>query len=442
MRPDIDARCRKSAIARVGKPHADGTPAARHHVLTCAPRREPATSRQQRGNAFDAIAPRARRRLLPFHLAAVLLFLCLVAGQYDAATGFTRLIGFGDRFAATAVAEVTREYPFVYAHSDGYDGQFYAQLALRPLLAGADLDAALDSPAYRARRIGLPWFAWTIGAGQPAWILQAYALANVLAWLALAALLLRWIPPDGATALLAWAGALFGAGVMMSVGRALTDLPAALLIALAVRFAERGRLTGAVGAFAASLLTRDTSLLAAGLLAPARGNDRRAWLHAALAAVCALAPLLLWSFYVRLRFPDVPNADPANFQLPFVAMLSSLNTAWQALPQQGWLRFGARCLGTLGLCVQCAFLVACASRVRQERWWRVGIAFALLFTVLGAPVWEDYTAAARAMIPMNLAFNILLPRERPWSLPLCLAGNLPMLHGLVYLLPMAWFKLP
>jgi hypothetical protein len=372
----------------------------------------------------------------------VLLFLCLVAGQYDAATGFTRLIGFGDRFAATALPDVAREHPFVYAHSSGYDGQFYAQLALRPLLAGDDLAAALDSPAYRARRIGLPWLAWTLGAGRPAWILQAYALANVLAWLALAALLLRWIPPGGATALLAWAGALFGVGVMMSVGRALTDLPAALLIALAVRFAERGRLAGAAGAFAASLLTRDTSLLAAGLFAPARGGDRRAWLHAGLAAVCALVPLLLWSFYVRLRFPGAPDADPANFQRPFVAMLSSLDAAWHALPQQGWLRFGARCLGTLGLCVQFAFLLAYARRIRQERWWRVGIAFALLFAVLGAPVWEDYTAAARAAIPMSLAFNVLLPRDRAWSLPLCLIGNLPMLHGLVYLLPMAWFKLP
>jgi len=42
------------------------------------------------------------------------------------------------------------------AGSNGYDGQFYIQIALDPLLRGAKLQQVLDAPAYRARRILAP----------------------------------------------------------------------------------------------------------------------------------------------------------------------------------------------------------------------------------------------------------------------------------------------
>jgi hypothetical protein len=53
------------------------------------------------------------------------------------------------------------------------------------------------------------------------------------------------------------------------------------------------------------------------------------------------------------------------------------------MPQKGTLRFGARCLGKLGLCMQFAFLAADARRIRRGT---LGGALALraLFVVLGA----------------------------------------------------------
>lgn len=389
-------------------------------------------------------ARRIWRRALLFHISVALFFLWLVACHYDRDTGFTRFIYFGDRFAANRLPEVTQAHPFVFQHSGGYDGQFYAQLAVSPLLADAELNAALDSPAYRSRRIGLPWFAWLAGLGHTPWVLQAYALANVFAWLALAVLLLHWIPPTNATALLAWLGSVLGVGVTMSVERALTDLPSALLVAVAIFLAERGRRLGTGASFALSILTRDTSVLAGGLLLPVKPDGRKAWLRAGLLGAAALAPFALWALHVRQRFPGMASVDASNFAPPFVAMLGAIETAYRFASQRSWLVFIVQMLSTMGLCVQFLFLMFSTHSNWRKRWWRVGAAFALLFVVLGPAVWEDSTAAtaARAVIPMTLAFNILLPRDRWWSFPLCLLGNLCVLHGVAYLLPWTWTGLP
>ena len=55
----------------------------------------------------------------------------------------------------------------VYVDSMGYDGQFYAQLAVDPLLQSPGIENALDAPAYRARRILLSWTAYVFGFRTP-----------------------------------------------------------------------------------------------------------------------------------------------------------------------------------------------------------------------------------------------------------------------------------
>lgn len=382
-----------------------------------------------------------RPRLPASRIAAILLFLVFVAFHYDRETGFTRFIHFGDRFTATRLPSVASTHPFVDAGSMGYDGQFYAQIAVTPLLTDPALRAALDSPVYRSRRIGVPWLAWLAGAGHAAWVLQAYALINVFAWLALVLLLQRWIPPLNATSLLAWLGCAFGAGVMMSVERALTDLPSTLCIAVAILLAERARRWGAGAAFALGVLARDTSVLAGALLLPGKGGDRSDWQRAVVLGLAALLPLALWSLYVRTRFPGIQSVDGSNFAWPLSAMLGAVRDAWPGSSGVGLTAFVVRVLCVVGLSVQCLFLACSAPRFWRMSWWRAGAAFALLFTVLGPAVWQDYPAAARAVIPMTLAFNILLPRDRWWSFPLCALGNLTMLRGLHDLLAPIWIHL-
>jgi len=76
----------------------------------------------------------------------------------------------------------------------------------------------------------------------------------------------------------------------------------------------------------------------------------------------------------------------------------------------------------VALTAQCLFFVL---RPRwSEAWWRAGIGYAVLLVVLGDAVWEGYPgAASRVLLPMTLAFNILVPRGRSWWL-LLLLGNL------------------
>src|SRR6185369_8156136 len=62
-------------------------------------------------------------------------------------------------------------------------------------------------------------------------------------------------------------------------------------------------------------------------------------------------------------------------------------------------------------------------------WCRVGATFAALMAFLAQPVWEGYPGAAgRVLLPMTLAFNILVPTVRRW-LVLLIAGNLTVVAG-------------
>ena len=49
--------------------------------------------------------------------------------------------------------------------------------------------------------------------------------------------------------------------------------------------------------------------------------------------------------------------------------------------------------------------------------------------VVGPAVWDGIPGAiTRVVLPMTLAFNILVPRHR-WFLPLWVLGNANLLHG-------------
>lgn len=63
----------------------------------------------------------------------------------------------------------------------------------------------------------------------------------------------------------------------------------------------------------------------------------------------------------------------------------------------------------------------------KQPWWRIGMSFAILMIVLGDAVWEGYPgAASRVLLPMQLVFNVLVPRGRAW-LPVLILGNLTLL---------------
>ena len=88
----------------------------------------------------------------------VALFLAACARSYHPGYGFTGLIHFSKDSHDLQLPAV-QSAPHLEVEG-GYDGLYYAQLAVDPLLRDPAIDRALDSPPYRARRILFSWTAY------------------------------------------------------------------------------------------------------------------------------------------------------------------------------------------------------------------------------------------------------------------------------------------
>lgn len=367
------------------------------------------------------------RRYAIVYLALLVRLVIEIGRWHDPHTGFSSLIDFGDQFAARRVASLSDVPLYTYARSSGYDGQFYAQLAVAGNPLDPELDRALDSAGYRARRALLPALVHLAGLGRPAWIIQAYALANLLCLLILAALLARWwFPPTDLHNLLRWVGTLFGAGMMVSVTRSLTDGPALLVIALGGRMLEQNRRWLGAALLGAAGLVRETSILGAAAFVPTMQAERRAWPRALSAALVCLAPTFLWGTVLAIHYRG--GAGSRNFDLPFVCFAKKLAEIARLWHRSGFdLHTRTELFSVVALGTQVGSLLL---RPKPDRvWWRIGAAFSVLLLCLGWAVWEGSpSAAARAVLPLTLAFNLIAPRTRR-GLLLLLAGNLTVLSA-------------
>ena len=362
--------------------------------------------------------------------SAVLAFVVLVGAKFDRQTGFTSLIRFGETWQNKRFSSLQGLPISTAAHSNGYDGQFYAQIAVDPLLRNPELAQAIDAPAYRARRILVPAVAALFGGGNPWWTLQAYALLNVASWIALAWLLRTWIAVDNWAGFARWAGCMFSMGVLDSVRQSLVDLPALLLLTLAIR-ACTGSQPSSKATFWLALgnLAKETTF--AGTVAlniPGLFDNqhrRRTLLSLALAGL----PLGIWWLYVDQRVSASPAIEGfGNFTWPFLGWFEQAKLCLDELFHgnfDGRYSFGL--LTLVGLFIQC--VVLWQNRDVKSPWWRTGAAYSLLLPFLGLWVWSGYWAACRAVLPLTIAFNLLLPTNRSFW-PLWVVGNLSVLHAI------------
>jgi hypothetical protein len=375
------------------------------------------------------IAPSYGYRLAWAYLALALgLLLFVVAFRFDTQTGFTSLIRFGELRSADRVPELQNVAIAQIKNHPGYDGQFYAQLALRPQLTDAELQRCLDDTHYRARRVFLPALAHVLGLGNPWAVVHLYASLNLLCWGLLGWLLLYWLPPTSWENFGRWAAAMLSSGALESVRAALTDLPAALILVLGLRLWEAGHQRWALLPLAAAGLTRETSLLGFGLLAPGAKAGGILWLRSLMFAGLGALPIILWMLYLRGLFPQGVSGW-VNFSWPFADLSHG---AWQALSMlsQGYEdrgRYTFRLIAVVALTVQVVVL-ARAFRLSSP-WSRLSLGFIVLLPFLGALVWDGYWAVMRTLLPMTLAFCVLLPRGRFFWLWLIIA-SLPSLHAI------------
>jgi hypothetical protein len=367
--------------------------------------------------------------------AAVLVFLVFAARFWSPVWGFTAFLQLDASNDDVKISAFKTEPVYVYRNVGGYDGLYYAQLAYHPTLQSPELAGAMDNFSYRARRILVPALAWLLALGQPAWIVQVYSVLNIFCWLILAALLWRALPVRDAKSWLAWFSVLFSTGCLISVRLALTDLVALVILLAAVIYSEQQQQAGRAGGallMAAAGLARETSLLASpGLL-------RRPWLSRANALVLVVAglPLAAWIAYIRFSF-DSHDTWSSNMSPPFGGIGRNLKTDIVNLAQGSGLWAPVTIMSALSLAVTIGLIVQAIYFIARPKiddtWWRVGALYVPLMIMTGVPVWEGAPgAAARVMLPMTLAFNLLVIKRKN-NVAWLLMGNLAVLHGVTIL---------
>ena len=343
-------------------------------------------------------------------------------------TGLTSLIRFGERHKQFLAPELAGVPVYLVPHHAGFDGQYYAHMALHPPWIYHDLSDHYDFPAYRLRRVFLPAVAWGMGLGKPRWIVHIYSGFNVLAFLALAWLLTAWLPLWNWVNFGRWTGCLLAAGVLESLRGSLTDLPSLLLMLGAMRLWETQRTRPGSVVFAAGVLTRETMALSVlGLLWPVPPSGR-GYARAALVGGLIVLPTALWSLYVSHYFPTSISGAEGNFNWPFRAVARAATDAWEHLRHgvEDNGRYTFRLITMFSVAVQAG--VVLTGWRREPRWLRVALPFVLLFPFLGESVWEGPWGMWRAILPVTVAFCFLVPAGR-WFWLLLLAGTLPSLHA-------------
>jgi len=396
---------------------------------------ELSTGRQ--GPAPTGPDPAAARKPSPFWrpvATAVIFVLAMVALRWDGRTGFTSLLSFGGPKWEQRLP-VLRPLPLARDGGTGYDGQFGAQLAVAPDPRTPEIRDALDNPVYRERRILLSWTAHIIGGGDPWTVLQVYALQNVAAWLALSWLVwreLRAAPRPRAVAL--WMGCMMTVGALDCVRLSLGDLSGVLLLALAVLALGRGRPWTAAGALAVAGMVHDTCLLGATALWPGGSRGKRPLLGAAARLCIAVLPLLAWTAWLSRAAPGAGALGQGNFDWPGVGVVRHCGRCLGQLCQGNFdSRYLFGLIGAAGLGFQSLDILL--RRRYSEPWWRVAVGFAVLYWFLGYNVWSGYWAAARTLLPMTLAFNLLSPGDRRFWGRTCVANAGLVFHGIWRMLP-------
>ncbi len=363
-----------------------------------------------------------------YWIASVFLA-ALVLAKFSPRTGFTSLIRFGETWQDRRHSALQSLPIATVPRSSGYDGQFYAQIALDPLLRGSELERDLDAPAYRARRILTPAAAAMLGFGNPWWILQTYALLNVFCWFVLGWLLRACVGNSGWVSFARWTGCMFSMGVLESVRQSLVDLPALLLLSLAVQTeAKSRRSTTALWLALGSLAKESTFLGTVALNAHKLVLKPGRWRALSIVLIAA-APIGLWSLYVHHRFSGASfSAGLGNLSGPFFGLLVEARLCLREVLSANFDgRYAFGLLAIIGFLIQTATLWR--KPQFQSSWWRIGAAYSMLLPFLGTWVWSGYWSACRTMLPLTVAFNLLLPGNRNFW-PLWIAGNLTLLHAI------------
>jgi hypothetical protein len=209
--------------------------------------------------------------------------------------------------------------------------------------------------------------------------------------------------------------------MLVSVCRSLTDAPALLLIAAAVRSIEVNRERLAAGFLAAAGLVREASVVAAAAFGWPRRAAGRPPAKTLLLATIAVLPAVVWAAVVAAHFRTV---KATSLGAPFTGLAAGLAHIHATARAAGVLAARNDILVVAAFLVQAGFLLFLLRRRPAHPWWRIAVAVTILVFLTDRDPWADlFSTVSRVTLPLTLAFNVLVPRSRG-GLVLLLLGNL------------------
>lgn len=324
--------------------------------------------------------------LLTAALWSALLWLLIASTMGGDVRATTRLAA--DRYHPPLLTDVKRTSP------DGYDGQFYLTLATDPLMRDERTVRGIDNPRYRGNRVMLPLAAWVLSLGRPAAASYVYLF---LCWvLGVGAVILAGVLLRDSGRSPWWAALLImNAGLVTSMTRGLPDGAALTLVLASLLAYRRERFNLALALTVIACLTRETSFLAALVLAYHHQIRTGRWTDAARFIVVPLLFLLVLKLWLLLTVHGDTTAVTTNFGVPLtwlpdkVARLgsaSALQTAMEGLATSAHL-----------MALVLSFYLA--RRVHRMRpLVGVFVLFGLMGCALQLKVWVEAYAYARVLI--------------------------------------------
>jgi hypothetical protein len=371
--------------------------------------------------------PLSLRGMMLWLLGLLFIMGTLVGLRYIPGQGFTALIQFDEVYEKQKL-KVLETIPHYVKRPTGFDGQFYAQIAFDPTLRNPEYDHVIDLPSYRCRRIFLPFLSYCLGLGKPEYIIHVYSLINLAFWFALLFLFLKLAKPWTLQSMYCVTGMALSLGSLESIRLALVDLPAVTLLFYAAWLANR---KFGIASILASLafLTRETMVLGALAFLPFGDKNIRSWIRSTGYLFLMAIPLLLWSFYIIYRFPGLIEQGSGNFNLPLVDFGKRIVKFYNGIFFVHSIHEFMSFLALIGIITQGVYLWK--NRNWTDPIWKMGILFSIIPLFLDEAVWDSILFVARVVLPMTIAFNYFLIKEKNNFRIWFLLGNLGMILGLV-----------
>jgi hypothetical protein len=296
--------------------------------------------------------------------------------------------------------ELRPEHIYIFANSNGYDGQVYHYIAHDPFFRRGFWTHIDDDPGYRYRRILVPGLAFLLAFGRDGGIDAAY---YAVVWISVflgAYWLGRFAVRHGYPA---WFGLLYALApaVPVSIDRLTVDIALATCTVGFVLYVEEQAPYALYAVLAAACLARETGLLLVAAWCIYLAGERR-WREAAIFTTAGL-PAACWYGFVAMH---TPSRDPAVISPAIFTGLASGFLHPSPYPFGGFLRVLAVALDMCALMGIVMALAWTGWRAFHRTWTPAAIAmylFAVLAIALSRPdAWAHAYGFGRHFSPLVL----------------------------------------